>query len=153
MDEVEFQFVAGIDPGSTTGLAVYNRVSKRVVKVYTLDFWSCYKMFANHADKSNTLVIIEAPHKTVMYAKQQKVADGKPASYGNRMMANAASNAREAELLADGLEQLGFEVQRVRPLPQKTKAERNAVNVKEWTGYEGSTNQHVRDAIMLCWEK
>lgn len=150
MDKI--RFVAGIDPGATTGLALYDRHTGTIESVRTLDFWSCVDKFREW-DNCRIEVIIEAPVKTAMYGRQEK--NVKNAGYGNRMMANAASNAREAELLADGLEKLGYKVTRVRPRRKKKgeiTTKKTAEEVRAITGYEGSTNQHVRDAMMLVWE-
>lgn len=141
--------VIGIDPGVDTGVAIYHRELKAITDVYTFDFWECYNWLRAMKDgPANAIVIIEAPLKNVMYARQEEKAEQGSQRRNNRMMSNAASNAREAELLAGGIEALGFTVKRVRPTREKKKAD----EVRRITGYEGSTNQHVRDAIMLCWQ-
>jgi hypothetical protein len=147
----EVKFIFGIDPGATTGIALFDVEKGCIDNVFTSDFWGTYKTFAARAlakaGVKDCLVIIEAPVKNAMYAKQQAVADQGSAKRANRMMSNAASNAREAELLADGIEALGYTVKRVRP--SRTKL--NAEECRAESGFEGSTNQHTRDAIMLCY--
>ncbi len=148
----QVKYTIGIDPGSTTGVAVYNHEKDQITKIGTYDFWSCYKELGFISNKSLWFIVIEAPNKTAMYGRQTKVADGKSAGYGNRMMSNAASNAREAELLADGLELLGFQVKRVKPKRRNfKKAEEDVAHIQATTGYMGRTNAHTRDAIMLCY--
>lgn len=136
--------VVGIDPGATTGVAIYNRKIKKIEAVHTLTFWPCVNTVKLY-DPDETLVIIETPLRTVMYAKQAR--KGYTGGGQNRLMADAAANAREAELLADGLEILGYKVRRVRPVAEKWKAD----HCRRISGYEGATNQHVRDAIALCF--
>jgi len=150
----QVKYTVGIDPGSTTGLAVYNHEKEQITKIMTLDFWSCYQTLAAAKNKAEWYIVIEAPNKTAMYGRQSKIAGEKSASYGNRMMSNAASNAREAELLADGLEKLGFQIKRVRPKRRnhKTAAE-DVAHVQALTGYMERTNAHTRDAICLAWNK
>lgn len=136
--------VIGIDPGATTGIAVYSRATKRIEAVYTATFWSCITALKPYKPEES-IVVIETPLRTVMYAKQAQ--KGYTGGGQNRLMADAAANAREAELLADGLEILGYNVRRVKPTAEKWKAD----YCRKITGYEGSTNQHVRDAISLCF--
>jgi hypothetical protein len=149
MAEVERKYAIGIDPGVTTGFAMYDRRLKVISVVKTLDFWSCYEhLKATKPTCDMFIVVVECPVKTAMYARQEPNAAKGNARYGNRMMSNAAGNAREAELLADGIEKLGFEVRRVRPAREKWNQER----LERVTGYTERTNQHVRDAIQMCWE-
>ena len=145
MKESKKRYVVGIDPGVSTGVAWYDRHEKRVYDYGTSDFWKVHLDFAHGLEwKSSVVVVIEAPKKTRLYARQD-------AEQGHRrrekIAANAGGNAREAELLADGLESLGYEVRRVTPSRTKWDAEQ----LKRFTGIEKRTNQHVRDAIALCY--
>lgn len=151
------KMIIGLDPGVTTGMCLFDPTDNRVLEVRTFDFWEAYSCLATYNIKT-CRVVIEAPVKTAMYGRQEANAEKGGKGYGNRMMANAASNAREAELLADGLERLGFEVKRVRPIRRGKDKDGNKLGkitpaeLKEETGYEDRTNQHVRDAIMLVWK-
>lgn len=147
------KIILGIDPGVSTGLCLYDPDQKRVLEVKTLNFWTAYDWITRLSIQT-VQIAIEAPVKTAMYARQEGNAAKGGKGYGNRMMSNAASNAREAELLADGLEKFGFTVTRLRPKPFKkadgTKGKANAEEVRALSGYQESTNQHVRDAILLA---
>lgn len=144
------KFTIGIDPGVTTGIAVYNRELKKIVNIKTTDFWGCLDYIRRATTPGNALIMIEAPNKTAMYARQEDKVKG--ARYGNRMQSNAASNAREAELLADGLEKEGFEVRRVKPTRRNfEKAGDDVRHIQKTTGFMEKTNAHTRDAIMLCY--
>jgi len=150
MDKVK-RFIVGIDCGRHTGVAIYDHEQKKILKVANHDFWSCYELFASgKVSADNTGVVVECPVKNAMYGRQEK--NVKSAAYGNRMMANASSNAHEASLLADGIERLGYTVLRVRPKRRnfKTAAE-DVDHVEKVTGFTERTNPHTRDAIMLAW--
>lgn len=155
IEHPERKWTIGIDPGKDTGFAVYDRHAKEITTVKTLDFWSCYHHFVAAKPTAHMfIVVIEAPVKNAMYARQEsaQAAHGGGKRYGNAMMSAAAGNAHEAALLADGIEALGFEVRRMRPKRRNFKtAEEDRAHVKKITGYKGASNPHTRDAIMLCW--
>jgi hypothetical protein len=155
--DIQRQYLIGIDPGVSTGICLYDRDSKRICELKTTDFWNGFDWVLENAAPGTTEIIIEAPVKSAMYARQEGNAAKGGKGYGNRMMSNAASNAREAELLADGLERANFKVHRVRPKRHKSadgsSGKISAAEIKEETGYEASTNQHTRDAIMLVYGK
>jgi hypothetical protein len=139
------RYVVGIDPGVNTGVAWYDREEKRVYDFGTSDFWKVYGDFANEtAWRFEVVVIIETPMKTRLYARQD-VEQGQRRR--EKIAANAGGNSREAELLADGLEALGYEVIRQKPTRVKWDAEQLA----RFTGITKRTSQHARDAIALCY--
>lgn len=148
----DYWYAIGIDPGKSTGIALYHRVAKKVLGCWTSDFWGCYNLLRDLQVRSRFVVVIEAPVKTALYANQQAEADKGSAKRGNRMMANVAQNAHEADLLATGLEELGYVVVRKRPKRRNHKtADEDREHILEVTGYDGESNPHTRDAIMLCW--
>jgi hypothetical protein len=129
--------IVGVDPGSKTGLAVYDKTLKRILEIRTTDFWGCYKYLKDELhDGLIQKVIIEVPKtKSNWHKKSCDITS-----------ANIGGIFREAKLLADGIEGLGYEVIRVHP-PGKVDCE----YVKRLTGWTGKTNEHTGDAIMLCW--
>ena len=140
------RYVIGIDPGANTGIAVWDREQEEVIQTTTTTFWPAYDYICALYKTSETKIIIEVPLRTVMYARQ--ASKGYKGAGQNRLMADAAGNAKESTLLAQGLELAGYEVKRVRPI----KAKWTAIQLKRVTGIEGRTNQHVRDAIALCFK-
>jgi hypothetical protein len=142
----KIRYTIGIDPGEETGVAVYDRKEKRIVQVYTSNFWELYTTAKNvwKNDFDDAILVIETPKRTGLY-ERYNVKQG-PA-LREKIASDAGSNAREADLLATGLERLGFTVRRVKP----TNSKWDAKKLKMVTGIEHRTNQHVRDAIQLCW--
>ena len=140
---MKHRFVIGIDPGVSTGFAVYDRQLKRIDYMNTLTFWAVYDWFIKYAE-DDWLIYIESPPKTRLYERQDKETGERRRE---KIAANVGSNSREAELLADGIERMGFEVKRVKPTRKKWTAQQ----LKIYTGIKIQTNQHVRDAIALVW--
>jgi hypothetical protein len=127
----------GIDPGKKTAIAVYDSTLKRIVDVFNTDFWGAIEYLQSEQnDTSIKQVIIEVPRtKTNWHKKGCDITS-----------ANVGGIYREATLLADGIERMGLKVIRQHP-----QGKVGAAYVKKITGYQGRTNQHTRDSIMLCW--
>ena len=127
----------GIDPGKKTAIAVYCSITKRIIDVFMTDFWGAYEYL--QAEQNNALikqVTIEVPRtKSNWHKKGCDITS-----------ANVGGIYREANLLADGIERLGLKVVRQHP-----QGKVDAEYVERVTGYKDRTNEHSRDAIMLCW--
>ncbi len=135
--------VIGIDPGKTTAIAVYDKENKKITSVSESDFWGCYRWLDQGIKDSqgyslNTVecIVIEVPRtKTNWHKKGCDITS-----------ANVGGIYREAELLADGIGRLGFKV--IRQHPQGKYTHKQVVKLTGWTE---RTNEHKRDAIMLCF--
>jgi hypothetical protein len=132
-------YVFGIDPGTKTGVAKYDKLLGRLTDVFTTDFWGCWDYFNYDcvlADQAISKIRIEVPRtKTNWHKKGCDIT-----------AANVGGAIREAKLLADGLEKLGYNVEMVHP-----QGKVDAGYIKRLTGWIGRTNEHTRDAIMLCY--
>lgn len=124
--------VIGIDPGTKTGMAIYDKKSRSLIDVWITDFWGAYGTILA-AKEPIDKVIIEVPR-----CKKNWQGAGAAIDVGGIV--------REAKLLADGIEKLGIVVVRVHP-----QGKHDAAYVKKLTGWPKRTNEHTRDAIMLCW--
>jgi len=140
------RYAIGIDPGVNTGYAVYDRTAHQIIDKGTLDFWRVYHWIGNQENYAEYVVYIETPNsQRPMYDSVDGNSD--IGRIRENMSAKIGSNRREAALLADGIELLGFEVKRIRPTRTKWTAEQ----LKRNTRITERTNQHVRDAIALVW--
>jgi hypothetical protein len=126
--------IAACDPGSNTGVAVVDVHSQKIITLKTMDFWSAYNYLDNF-DRRETLVVIEVPTTKTNW-------------HGNGAAIDVGGVIREAKLLADGIERLGFEVIRVHP-----RGKVPAKNFNKITGWVGRSNEHNRDAGMLAWSE
>lgn len=135
------EVVVGIDPGKSTGFAVYSVDWERLIVLETLDFWGAYDRAMGFVRTVPTMVIIEVPNSKHVW---HKGAASERAL--QRQGANVGSVVREAELLAEGLARENCIVKRVQP--------RKKVNAKDFatiTGWTNRSNQHERDAAMMCF--
>ena len=125
----------GIDPGTHTGLAVAE--DGKLIKLETLDFWTAYRkvcgLIGFYGFYGDILrVAVEVPKTKANW-------------HGTAAAHNVGRVCREAELLADGIELAGAQVERVHP-PGGVNAETFA----RITGWTGRTNEHQRIAGMLA---
>lgn len=151
------RLLIGIDPGSVTGFCVLDiQYEPRDIKaLYTMDFWSVYKMMEKlkdslsnkcqiHVEQPSMIKSLYARHSQRLTELQSKIQTR------DRIVWNSAENAREGMLLAKGLRDLGYTVFDCRPVGRRkwTSEQFQAV-----TGYQDRSNQHVRDAVFLVWDK
>ncbi len=138
----------GVDPGSTTGVSVVTVDNPRQIKaLYTMDFWSLFNLLNMQKDTLTRIcqIYIEQPSLIkAMYGRHSK------ATNAQRVAWNVGSNAREGILLRDGLRNLGYTVFDVRPVGRKKWT---SEDFQAATGYPDHSNQHVRDATFLIWDK
>jgi hypothetical protein len=145
----ERKIAIGIDPGVSTGFAVWDIRAKKFSLICTLDFWSTIdkiKEYHSHYG-DNLLVVIENPNgnKPVFFKKGVKSN-----AMAIRVGQNVGSNKREASLLIEYCNINGISVKEV--VPKGSKNKKGKVT-KEYfakiSGYTERTSQHGRDAGML----
>ena len=139
------KYIIGIDPGKKTGFAIFNIFEKRITSASTQTFWDVYYYLHEISIIGRTdeyIINIEVPNSNHNWQKNKDGSKNIKADKG------VGAICRESEILAKGIENLEFQVNRIHP-----RGKLNASQVKKITGYNGRTNPHVRDAIMLCWQK
>jgi hypothetical protein len=136
------QYTIGIDPGTSTGIAVFDRNSRQIVRAETLDFWAAYDLCLAEYPPAICDLIIEdcSKNKVQVYARLN-------AYRGSRVAANVGGVKRESQLLIDGLRRRGYNVVAIRPQGSKWDTE----TVKRITGWNRRVSEHARDAIRLCF--
>ncbi|MBA1446503.1 MAG: hypothetical protein M3H12_19980 [Chromatiales bacterium] len=136
------QYSIGIDPGKSTGFAVYSIAENQLSELQTVTFWDAYnQVVTRFKPEQLTRVVIEVPNSKHVW---HKAASSLRAL--QRQGADVGGVVREAELLADGLERAGYPVTRAQP-----RKKLGAEVFKNHTGWRDRSNQHCRDAAMLCW--
>ncbi len=135
------KYSIGIDPGKQTGFAVYDIINGNLNIVETTDFWEVYTAVQLFVPSDLSRVVVEVPKSKHVW---HKAATNEKAM--QRQAVNVGSVIREAELLAEGLELLGYPVIRVHP-----RGKVDAAKFKAYTGWSERTNEHSRDAGMLCY--
>jgi hypothetical protein len=138
------RLVIGIDPGKTTGLAVYDRRAGNFERLESTDFWGAIDFITGELDADEIVkIVIEQPSTKAIYARNKR-ATARGAI--ERTGVNVGSALREASLMIDRLRDLGYPVQTVPPLGKI-----DAKRFKQITGWSGKSNSHTRDAGMMAW--
>lgn len=135
------RFAVGIDPGTTTGIGVYDRDSSRIVAVKRTDFFGVLPWLESNVRLSNTKIFVELPGK-FMYGRNDDVEKGR-----DTYMADVGGNRREAQLLAELLRRARLDVEQVRPVG---KEKWDVFKFQAATKWHGSVSQHERDACRLA---
>lgn len=133
----------GIDPGVSTGLALWSRRTGRLEDVWTLDFWGVYDWMRTQSDQELE-VWIEDPAANRPTFDKEGVTEAERRKR-EKVSQDVGANKREGRLLIAGLLRLGFQVRAVRPRSPKMK---DAVTFGRLYGWK-KTNQHERDAARL----
>jgi hypothetical protein len=147
---MKLRYVLGIDGGTKTGFAVWDRKERKFVDIKTTSFWKFFPLldeFGLHPQNTNVYVENPSENKPVFMKKGVK---------NMNMMLKVAQNVggvkRETELLIEGLENAGFDVIKIPPRKgsyTKMKAE----PFKNLTKYDKKTSEHGRDAGMLVFNR
>ncbi len=130
--------IIGIDVGTITGFAVWDR---RVQKFVTLESLKIHVAMYRiqrwcEINRSLILVVVEDARQ-VRYKTDPEKAKG------------AGSVCRDSAIWEDFLSDMGVQFEMVRPNPRLTKYTSELFN--QVTGYEGRTSSHARDAGMLVY--
>ncbi|MFA6213401.1 MAG: hypothetical protein WC714_28450 [Candidatus Obscuribacterales bacterium] len=127
--------VIGIDPGKTTGIAICH--NGKLINVFDSDFWGCISTLKAY---ESATVVIELPTTKHVWHN-----DAVNKSSVQRTGVNVGSCIREAELLVKwlSLNERNYIIQR----PQGKKTAEQFAKITGWTK---RTNQHQRDAGLLC---
>lgn len=138
-------YVIGVDPGKTTGVAFMTVDNGRyeIVDVMTTTFWELID-YARTLEKDRFRFVVEdgSMNRPVFHKAENEAAQ-------NMTAKRVGGNHTESKLLSSGLSRMGFKVFTVKPHMTKQPAR----YIKQVTGFGGRTNQHTRDAIMMIWGK
>ena len=145
----------GIDPGVKTGIAIWRTSPPALLDVATADFFGTCRMLSKVIDptrKTNVTVVIEDPNLIEGVYRQRVAAVIKSRQFHQmqtllKIAQNVGMNKRDAQLLIQYCESLGFRVIKVKP----TNTKRTAKEFKQLTKYSVTTSQHARDAAMLVF--
>lgn len=134
------RYVIGIDPGTNTGIAVWDCEKKQYKNVDSMkihqamdevEYWMAYGSY-------DVLVRFEDARLRKWYGNK-----------GNEAKQGAGSIKRDCAIWEDYLKDSGIEYQAVAPKNIKTKMTAEAF--RNLTGWKGRTNEHSRDSAMLVF--
>lgn len=133
------RFVAGIDCGVHTGIAVWDRHYRALVYVETVNIIRAMEIVLNNARKHSIELKIEDPNKRKWYGKNA----------GTHALQGVGSIKRDFKIWCEFAEYYKIPYTSVNPKDIKTKLK--ALPFKNITGWKGKTNQHNRDAGMMVF--
>lgn len=139
----------GIDPGLHTGVAV--AIRGKLVKVESMGFWDCINLIRDMRHMG-VVVRIEDPGKiSAMYSRPESercvdAARNKEA-YRSKMAQYVGMNKRDAQLIIEFCKRQGIACIPQKPLRGAT-SKIDAETFNRYTGWQGKTNEHGRDAAM-----
>lgn len=137
----------GIDPGESTGFAVWSSHHRCLIQHETIDFWTAIFQIQEYADREgvkNVTIVIEDPNLNKPVFLKKGVASH---AAEKRVAQNVGMNKKEADLILKYCEKYGIPFESVRPTTKKWDA-----NIfGKITGIKARTSQHVRDAVKLVW--
>jgi len=140
----------GIDPGESTGFAVYDGASGRFLEVSTvplhkaMDEVKRWHYACMMSPVPITLrVVFEDARQRKWFEKERNASE-----YRGKLMGAGAAK-RDAKIWEEYLTALGIPFEAVKPRPGLTKWK--ADYWAKMTGWKGRTSEHARDAALLVW--
>ncbi|HET8829468.1 MAG TPA: hypothetical protein VFM79_09000 [Pelobium sp.] len=140
MKKENIDYYIGIDPGTITGIAVWDTKEQKfdMIKsggilemMNSLTFYTCW---------GNNIFIIENPNLRKWYGKNTKGKDQ-----------GAGSIKRDYKIWVEWFAINGCKFQEINPKDVVTKL--TSQNFKALTGWTERTNSHARDAAMMVFKK
>lgn len=144
------RYAIGIDPGTETGIAVYDRQTGQIVLAQTVDFWTLFLEVLKDYPPDQTDVIVEdARLNKPTFAKEGDwhMNPDRFIRKREKISRNVGGVQIESRLIIQGLKARGYAVKPIRPSGEKWDAR----TCQRITGYTGRTSSHARDAIRFCY--
>lgn len=144
------RYIAGIDPGVKTGVALWDDLLQRWNTVETWDFHQVmtWAELVSPETKAALIIVVESARNLPVYHNKH----GK-AGRGIGLARSIGENNRESELLIGELKRRGFNVVTFEPRStfEDQQPKWDAATLAEVTGYAERTNEHERDAMRFAW--
>lgn len=134
----------GIDAGTHTGIAVWNKTDRRLQMVETMTITQAIDFVKETAIRSAVLgtceviVFLEDARKRTWFGRS-----------GREQLQGAGSIKRDCSIWETFCDELGVECRKIAPKHNTTKL--TASQFKVLTNWAGRTSEHARDAAMLVF--
>lgn len=156
------KYYIGVDPGRHTGVAVWSKHEKKLVKLLTLDFWSLVDFLdtftasmqaqdwgslgiAVQSEEVNFEVVMEDPNLIKAIYKDRLI--GKEALTALTMAQSVGRNKEQAFLLMAWMEKRKIIFRTVKPKNRNAGGGKwSADYFRKMAGWDGTSNEHTRDA-------
>jgi hypothetical protein len=133
-----YKFVVGIDPGVQTGFAVRS-VDKGIIRMECLKIHNAMDLILYYQHRGDSFVFVEDARLVKNYH---------PGNKNIGRLQGVGSVKRDAGIWEDFLKEKGVSFLMIKPVSQNTKW--SAEKFKKMTGWSKRTNNHTRDAGVLC---
>lgn len=134
-------YCIGIDPGTSTGISIWNCEEKKLVTVETLPIhWAMDRVLTIRNSGRTLFVRVEDAGQAV-YGRNKETDR-------NRLQ-GAGSIKRDTSIWRDFLKDMGIDFEMVRPDKKKTKWD--AETFRKITGWKDRTSNHGRDSALLVF--
>ncbi len=131
------RIVIGIDPGTTTGLAVFDIVTRKLKEVSSMPIHEAlWLVDGEHRAGVLRMVVFEDARLRMWFGVS-----------GREKLQGAGSIKRDCQIWSDFLLSNDIPHKAVRPQPGATKW--TAERFNKVTGWDKRTNEHARDAALL----
>jgi hypothetical protein len=129
----------GIDPGTHTGLAIFDVVQRELIEVTSGTIIECYHAVLEWTTNTPHMIVIEDASKRKWFGKKSAAkAQG------------AGSIKRDCKIWKEICEENNLTHRFVHPIKGATKID--AGTFEKMTGWTGRTNEHGRDAGLMVYE-
>lgn len=142
MENLKIRFAIGIDPGTKTGVAVWDRESREFKEVRTLEILEAVELLKSYwagNEESPVFVRIEDPNQRKWFGNS-----------GREKLQGAGSVKRDFKIFKTLLEKEKIPYQACSPKDLRTKVK--AELFQKITGYQGKTSEHARDAALMVFQ-
>ncbi len=132
------RYFIGIDAGTHTGVAVWDKLEKRFVEIQTTSILKAMNIVKKYEKSDIVQVRLEDARKRKWFGDS-----------GRERLQGAGSVKRDCVIWEEFLNDRKIPYMLVAPKNNSTKL--SAESFKNITGYKGRTNEHTRDAAMLVY--
>lgn len=137
---MKYDFYIGIDPGTTTGIAIWNKKEDKFEHIYSCGILEAMERLKVYAVFGNNLFVIENPNLRKWFGNS-----------GREKLQGAGSIKRDYSIWLEWFERIGCTYKEIAPKNVTTKLD--AKSFMKITGYPERTNSHARDAAMMVFKR
>lgn len=138
MNYKKYKFIIGIDPGTTTGICVWNVSDRKIFALFSSSIVFAMDYIIRNFYNENILIRFEDARQRTWFGKA-----------GVEQLQGAGSIKRDCTIWETFCEFWEFDFEAVSPRKNATK--KTATYFQKLTGWQQKTNEHQRDAAALVY--
>ena len=133
----------GIDPGTKTGLAIWNAKTEKFAEIVTTSIVGAMQIVQQYAARLDVRLVMEDARQRKWLPRERNESE-----YRGKLM-GAGSIKRDCEIWQEFADFYHIPLSLVPPRKGLTKW--TAESFARLTGWKGRTSNHARDAALLVW--